>query len=255
MTSLQAAIERPESYIFMVNSDGTMAVFNSNRSEKRAGWTQFTTQGKKGTDTVTSGLFHSVCTIDERVFVIGKYDKGAGTKKLCLMEFKDDLNMDHSLSYTNGSSGVFTVSSQFDNGAKVGVVSGTHYLGEFPVSGGQVDVSGVDNTLQVAEIGFVFDIQLKSNPLDIQTANGPSTGMLRGLGRVILDLNNTLSVSVNNKPLEILNVTDDFSLARTAITGKKEIRLLGYSRDPQLTITQRAPLSIQINSVIAEVQI
>ena len=255
MTSLQAAIERPESYIFMVNSDGTMAVFNSNRSEKRAGWTQFTTQGKKGTDTVTSGLFHSVCTIDERVFVIGKYDKGAGTKKLCLMEFKDDLNMDHSLSYTNGSSGVFTVSSQFDNGAKVGVVSGTHYLGEFPVSGGQVDVSGVDNTLQEAEIGFVFDIQLKSNPLDIQTANGPSTGMLRGLGRVILDLNNTLSVSVNNKPLEILNVTDDFSLARTAITGKKEIRLLGYSRDPQLTITQRAPLSIQINSVIAEVQI
>tara|TARA_R100000654_G_scaffold41411_1_gene67516 strand:+ start:6031 stop:8508 length:2478 start_codon:yes stop_codon:yes gene_type:complete len=255
MTSLQAAIERPESYIFMVNSDGTMAVFNSNRSEKRAGWTQFTTQGKKGTDTVTSGLFHSVCTIDERVFVIGKYDKGAGTKKLCLMEFKDDLNMDHSLSYTNGSSGVFTVSSQFDNGAKVGVVSGTHYLGEFAVSGGQVDVSGVDNTLQVAEIGFVFDIQLKSNPLDIQTANGPSTGMLRGLGRVILDLNNTLSVSVNNKPLEILNVTDDFSLARTAITGKKEIRLLGYSRDPQLTITQRAPLSIQINSVIAEVQI
>ena len=145
MTSLQAAIERPESYIFMVNSNGTMAVFNSNRSEKRAGWTQFTTQGKKGTDTVTSGLFHSVCTIDERVFVIGKYDKGAGTKKLCLMEFKDDLNMDHSLSYTNGSSGVFTVSSQFDNGAKVGVVSGTHYLGEFPVSGGQVDVSGVDN--------------------------------------------------------------------------------------------------------------
>lgn len=138
------------------------------------------------------------------------------------MEFKDDLNMDHSLSYTNGSSGVFTVSSQFDNGAKVGVVSGTHYLGEFPVSGGQVDVSGVDNTLQVAEIGFVFDIQLKSNPLDIQTANGPSTGMLRGLGRVILDLNNTLSVSVNNKPLEILNVTDDFSLARTAITGKKK---------------------------------
>ena len=63
MTSLQAAIARPESYIFMVNSDGTMAVFNSNRSEKRAGWTQFTTKGKKGTNTETSATFHSVCTI------------------------------------------------------------------------------------------------------------------------------------------------------------------------------------------------
>ena len=256
MTSLQAAIARPESYIFMVNSDGTMAVFNSNRSEKRAGWTQFTTKGKKGTNTETSATFHSVCTIDERVFMIGKYDKGAGTKKLVLMEMTDGMNLDQSVSYTNGSSGVFTLTSgQFDNGAKVDVVSGTQYLGQFAVSGGQVDVSAVDDSLTNAEIGFGFDIELKSNPLDAQTANGPTTGLLRGLGRVILDLNNTLSVSVNTKPIEILGVTDDFSLPRTAITGKKEIRLLGYSRDPQLSITQRAPLSIQVNSLIAEVQI
>ena len=79
--------------------------------------------------------------------------------------------------------------------------------------------------------------------------------MLRGLGRVILDLNNTLSISVNSKKLEIRNVTDDFSQARTAITGKKEFRLLGYSRDPQITVTQSAPLPAQINSIIAEVQI
>ena len=188
--------------------------------------------------------------------MIGKYDKGAGTKKLVLMEMTDGMNLDQSVSYTNGSSGVFTLTSgQFDNGAKVDVVSGTQYLGQFAVSGGQVDVSAVDDSLTNAEIGFGFDIELKSNPLDAQTANGPTTGLLRGLGRVILDLNNTLSVSVNTKPIEILGVTDDFSLPRTAITGKKEIRLLGYSRDPQLSITQRAPLSIQVNSLIAEVQI
>ena len=255
MTTLQAAIERPESYIFMINSDGTIATFNSNRSEKRAGWTEFTTQGMKGTNTVTSGLFHSICTVDERVFVIGKYDKGAGTKKLCLMEFKDNLNMDHSLSYTNGNSGVFTVSSQFDNGARVDVINGNDYLGSFAVSGGQVDVSAVDNSLTTAEIGFSFPIELKTNPLDIQSGSGPTTGMLRGLGRVILDLNNTLSISVNNKVLQTRNVTDDFSVARTPITGKKEMRLLGYSRDPQITITQSAPLSVQVNSIIAEVQI
>ena len=209
----------------------------------------------KGTNTVTSGLFHSICTVDERVFVIGKYDKGAGTKKLCLMEFKDNLNMDHSLSYTNGNSGVFTVSSQFDNGARVDVINGNDYLGSFAVSGGQVDVSAVDNSLTTAEIGFSFPIELKTNPLDIQSASGPTTGMLRGLGRVILDLNNTLSISVNNKVLQTRNVTDDFSVARTPITGKKEMRLLGYSRDPQITITQSAPLSVQVNSIIAEVQI
>ena len=253
MTALQAAIERPESYIFMVNSDGTMTVFNSSRSEKRAGWTEFTTKGNKSAGE-TVGEFHSVCTVDERVFTVGKYDKGAGTKKLVLMEFDNSLNMDHSISYTSGSSGVFTVSSQFDNGAKVDVINGNDYLGQFVVASGQVDVSAVDASLTTAEIGFGFPIELKTNPLDIATQSGPTTGLLRALGRVVLDLNNTLSISVNNKVLQTRNVTDDFSTTRNPITGKREMRLLGYSRDPQITITQSAPLSLQVNSIIAEVQ-
>jgi len=48
-------------------------------------------------------------------------------------------------------------------------------------------------------------------------------------------------------------VTDDLSAARQAVTGKKEFRLLGFSKDPQVTISQSAPLSLQVNSVIAEV--
>jgi hypothetical protein len=43
-----------------------MAVFTSNRAEERAGWSQFTTQGG----------FHSVCTVDDRVFFIMRHDKG-----------------------------------------------------------------------------------------------------------------------------------------------------------------------------------
>ena len=78
--------------------------------------------------------------------------------------------------------------------------------------------------------------------------------MLRGLGRVVLDLNNTLSRSVNTRKLEIRNTTDDMSQSRNPVTGKREFRLLGYSRDPQITITQSAPLSAQINSIVAEVQ-
>ena len=253
MTALQAAIERPESYIFMVNSDGTMTVFNSSRSEKRAGWTEFTTKGNKSAGE-TVGQFHSVCTVDERVFTVGKYDKGAGTKKLVLMEFDNSLNMDHSIAYTSGSSGVFTVSSQFDNGAKVDVINGNDYLGQFVVASGQVNVSAVDATLTTAEIGFGFPVELKTNPLDVATQSGPTTGLLRALGRVVLDLNNTLSISVNDKVLQTRNVTDDFSTTRNPITGKREMRLLGYSRDPQITITQSAPLSLQVNSIIAEVQ-
>ena len=64
---------------------------------------------------------------------------------------------------------------------------------------------------------------------------------------------NTLSVSVNEKRLVIRTVTDDFSQARVPVTGKKEFRLLGYSKDPTVKITQTAPVSLQVNGIVAEV--
>ena len=241
MSILRGAINRPESYAFVLNNDGTLAVFTSNRAEQRAGWTQWTTTGK----------FHSVCTVDDRVFCIGTYDTGAGTSKHVLMEFDSSLNMDFSNDFT-GSAGVFDVSSHFANGAKVKVVSGNDYLGEFTVASGNVDVSAVQE-ITAAEIGFGFNVEAETLPIDAQIGGGPLTGEPRSVNRVVVDLLDTLSVSVNEKRLVIRTVTDDFSQARVPVTGKKEFRLLGYSKDPTVKITQTAPVSLQVNGIVAEV--
>jgi len=241
MSILRGAINRPESYAFVLNNDGTLAVFTSNRAEQRAGWTQWTTSGK----------FHSVCTVDDRVFCIGTYDTGAGTDKHILMEFDSSLNMDFSDDFT-GTAGVFDVSSHFANGAVVKVVSGNDYLGEFTVASGNVDVSAVQE-ITSAEIGFDFNVEAETLPLDAQVTNGPLTGEPRSVNRVVVDLLDTLSVSVNDKKLVIRTVTDDFSQAREAVTGKREFRLLGYSKDPTVKITQTAPVSLQLNGIVAEV--
>lgn len=241
MSILRGAINRPESYAFVLNNDGTIAVFTSNRAEQRAGWTQWTTSGK----------FHSVCTVDDRVFCIGTYDTGAGTDKHILMEFDSSLNMDFSNDFT-GTAGVFDVSSHFANGAVVKVVSGNDYLGEFTVASGNVDVSAVQE-ITSAEIGFDFNVEAETLPLDAQVTNGPLTGEPRSVNRVVVDLLDTLSVSVNDKKLVIRTVTDDFSQSREAVTGKREFRLLGYSKDPTVKITQTAPMSLQLNGIVAEV--
>ena len=241
MSILRGAINRPESYAFLLNSDGTLAVFTSSRAEQRAGWSEWTTQGK----------FHSVCTIDERVFIVGQYDKGDGTEKLIMMEFDSGLNLDFSDDFT-GTAGVFDVSSHFANGAVVDVINDTDYLGTFTVASGNVDVSAVQE-ITSAEIGLSFDVEAETLPIDANVANGPLTGDPRSVNRVVLDLLSTLSVSVNEKPLIIREVLDDFSLDRVAVTGKKEFRLLGYSKDPTVKITQTAPLSLQVNAIIAEV--
>ena len=242
MAMLSGAIGRAENYLFIVDADGTLAVFNSNRIEQRAGWTQFTSQGS----------FHSCCVIDTHVYAVIKVDKGDGTNKYFLSEFSNVFNTDLAKTYY-GSSGVFSVSSDFANGAVVDVVNGTFYLGQFTVSGGNVDVSSVDADLLSAEIGLKFDVTLKTNPIDAQVADGPLTGEPRTVQRVVLDLNNTLSVSVNNNNLIIRQVTDDMSQPRNAVTGKKEFRLLGFGKDPQITISQNAPLPLQVNSIVAEV--
>ena len=241
-STLAGGIDRAESYYFLVDADGTLGVFNSNRGEQRYGWTQFTSQGS----------FHSICTVDTRVYAVVKFDRGGGTNKYILCEFDNTFNTDMAKTYS-GSNGVFNVSSDFTNGAVLDVVSGTHYLGQFTVAGGNIDVSSVDNSLSSAEIGFKFNVTLKTNPIDTVGQSGAITGEPRSLNKVIVDLNATLSVSVNTKNLIIRQVTDDLSQARTPVTGKREFRLLGYSKDPQVTISQSAPLALQVNSLIAEV--
>ena len=238
---LRGSLNRPESYAFVLNTDGTIAVFTSDRAQQRAGWSQFTTNGK----------FHSICTVDDRVFIIGNYDKGDGTNKFILMELDADKNLDFSATFS-GTAGLFDVSTHFANGAVVSVVSSTDYIGDFTVAGGNVDVSAVQE-ITSAEIGFKFTVEAETNPIDAQVNGGPLTGHPRSVNRVILDLLSTLSCSVNAKPLVIRQVTNDFSQDRVPVTGKQEFRLLGYSKDPTVKITQTAPLSLQINGIIAEV--
>lgn len=241
MNTLYGALSRSESYVFILNNDGTLAVFNSNRAEQRAGWVEFTTNGK----------FHSTITIDDRVFANVEFDLGDGTTKIILCEFNGQFNTDMAKTYT-GTAGVFDVSADFNDGAVLHVIDGNNYVGEFTVASGNIDVSAVDATLTSAEIGYKFDVELTTNPIDATLGNGPTTGIPRGLGSVIVDLNNALSCSVNGTALVIRSVTDDLSLQQSAFTGKKEFRLFGYSRDPQITITQTAPLDLQINGLVAE---
>lgn len=242
MNTMYGAMSRSESYVFLVNYGGTISVFNSNRGEQRAGWTEFTSQGS----------FASTVTIDDRVFANLIYDTGAGTRKFALCEFNEDFNTDVSKVYT-GSAGVFNVSDFYDDGAVVNVVAGNNYVGEFVVSGGTVDVSAIEPDLSSAEIGMQFNVTLTTNPIDLSTAGGPVTGSPRRLGSVVVDFNDTLSASVNGTKLVLRNVNGDLSQELSPLTGKKEFRLMGYNRDPQITITQSAPLSLQVNGLVAEV--
>lgn len=241
---LRGALKRSGTYGFFLNDNGNLSVYYSIRAEKRLGWMNWETNGD----------YVSICSTDNNLFAVTARDQGDGTTKLFLEQFDDSLQMDLSDDYT-GTAGVFDVSSVFANGAEVDVVDGNDYLGTFTVAGGNVDVSAVKASSTSAEIGYKFTPELKTLPIDAEVTGGALTARPRRLALVDLDLNNTLSVSVNGTDMIIRTVTFDPSEPRKAVTGKKEFRPLGFSKDPRVTISQSAPLDLQVNGMVVEVAI
>tara|TARA_R110002126_G_scaffold259913_3_gene402895 strand:+ start:6351 stop:8573 length:2223 start_codon:yes stop_codon:yes gene_type:complete len=241
MTTLKGSLARPGAYGLFIMDNGELAVFHSLRAEKRAGWMRWETEGR----------FHSVCAVDEDLFTVSVRDKGDGTSKLILEQFNTTMKMDFCKTFS-GSNGVFNVSSHFANGATVEAVDGTEFLGSFTVTGGNVDVSAVKASTS-AQIGYKFVPEIKTLPIDGTVPGGPLTGRPRKITSVILDLENTLSVSVNGTDMVIRTVQQNQASGVTAVSGKEEFRVLGYDKDPRVTISQSAPLPIQVNGLVTEV--
>lgn len=253
MTSIKGALNRSESYAFLINNDGTIAVFYSVRGDQKAGWTLWDTEG----------TWHSICAVHERLFVVCARDDGSGSTKLFLEEFQTDMPMDFCDTFSGSASVFGSLGSHFANDAVVKATNGNDFLGSFTVSGASIDASAVKSGLSQAFIGYAFTPTLKTLPIDASIQGGPLTGEPRQIPKVILDLFSTLAVSVQgpsttstSRDLVIRNTTDTVTnglMERSAVTGKEEFRLLGYSRDPRVIVSQSFPLDLQINGMIVEV--
>lgn len=226
-----SGFELPDSYAAMTLSNGDIAAFSSNRVEKRASWTKFS----------TNGSFSSVVAIEDRLFV-NAYDS---ENKLQLCEFSGDIGLDFYI-YQSVASNLADVSSLYSNGDVVDVLGfdGTNIdsLGQKTVnSSNQVDITGHSGYTHVY-VGKKFTAKIITNPVDAAMGSGPSTGETRGVTNIVVDFKNTRSAKVNTRPL----------IVESSFTGKREFRALGYSRDPQVTIEQNDPLPMQVNGIVAE---
>jgi hypothetical protein len=234
MTVAHSGFGLPDSFAVMTFSNGEAAAFSSNRAEQRAGWMRLT----------TNGTFCSVTAIKDRLFA-NVYDEYG---KLQLCEFTGDYGLDFYL-YKPIVSNIVDVSDLYTSGQIVDVLvtdgQRESYVGKYTVNAsGEVDLSAYGGLgLTHAYVGKVFTAKIVTNPFDATTSTGPVTGEVRGIANVVVDMRNAWSMKVNNRNL----VTDG------AFSGKKEFRILGYSRDPQVTIEQQDPLPLQVNGIVAEV--
>ena len=219
-----------ESYAAMVMGNGDMALFSSNRAEKRAAWTNLTTQGS----------FLATAAIGDRLFVYNK----THNNKYCFCEFVDDIGLDNYAYYAYSSNPINIMLYGQNTTLDVIGFDGTNkvYLGEFTSdSSVNIDLTAYTDYTHFY-IGKKFTSKVITNAVDTVAANGPVTGDVRGISTVVLNVKDSTSIKVNNRTINNI----------TGFTGNKEVRLLGYGRNPQVTIEQNDPMPLQINGLISE---
>ena len=147
MTMITGSTTKPEQFAFFTNTDGTLALFHSIRSEKIAGWTVWTTR--------TGDEFRSITAINENLFCVVKRTlQGSTVYTLEKFAETDALTLD--------SSGVTTLNQQ----------------GSPKVNGGSQSGStlNVDGYTSAPNPNDIIQIAGNSTQYTIQTVNATASG-------------------------------------------------------------------------------
>ena len=320
---------RTEQFYFLVNDDGTMGIFTSQRAEKIAGWMLWSTDGTiESIACTTSYIYISVKrTINSSdVYYLEQFASTA-------FDLPTDMTVTKTISatyqphgtplvngtfsstttfigdgFTNapsqgetfqfagagtvytiqsatatGNSGEYTIvlnanTSQSDGVALQFVTSKvfsglnslpdmrlkTVYLTSGSAEGsavyyygsGTVDANGVvsiTTATSSADIGLNYDITLDTLPIDATIQNGQLTGYPRKIAKAVVELSSTYNMKVNTNDVILTDVTLNTSSGLTSFTGKKEVYFLGYNLEPNLEITQSAPVPMRLLGLTTEV--
>ena len=232
--------DQMEGYLYLVNSEGNMPVFMSIRKEKVQGWVLYE----------TNGTFKNITNVNRQIYtVVQRTINNATVTSLEL--FQNDHYTDMAKQLSGSSSATWTV-SHLPN-TLVQVRSGNYSLGTFTTNSSGVVT--LDQAVTSVEIGLAYTPEITTLPPEMQLPDGVSVGQKRRIVRAVLDLVSTLNVKAGGTRILLRNVTDDFSQEPTALTQRKEVYLLGWSKEGRVTITQEEPLPMTLNGVLLEVEV
>ena len=261
-------------FVYVVNTDGTVAVMNSMRHEDIRGFTQWTTQG----------TFEDVAVVDKETYFLVKRNSEVFIERAAEGTYTDhNVKIEGVLPETfNIAYGVDNIVFGGDNivftnsalGTPVTSVT-TNYKdvllsktfkviadnsiqddATFIIDG--TDLNDVDITRDAysLEVGLNYDVVVKTLPLNVDSSeNGPIVNLRKRVNRVILNLYESLGVYVMQNYLSDRRFTVVLDDAPVPFTGIHEIYLFGYTdRLVEVTVTQENPLPFVLLGIDSEIE-
>ena len=242
---LEAQVEatsEQESYLFVVNEDYDLAVFIAVDSQDLSGWVEWTTTGNiKTIANVNRQMF---CVVDRTI---------DGSPATFLEQFDTNYRLDAAEKATSVSATTSWTGFTHLAGETVSVRAGERDLGTVTVNASGELTTPTEET--AIEVGLGYAPVIKTLKPEVQLPSGTTVGENRRVVRVVLDLLETLNVTVNGFAVTLWNPGDDITDGLSEFTGRREEYLLGWDSDGRVTISQSENVKFHVTGAMVEVEV
>ena len=241
MASQTGDVENEGNYLFVVNGDGTMGVFITNRAEKVMAWTKYT----------TSGDILDVAVVEDIVYLYVKRTINSST--VYHVEALDNsYYTDASIQVTQSSSTAVSGLSHL-NGQACRVRADSAIMADATPSSGSITLSRAATNI---EVGLNYDVTIKTMPTALALQSGPISTKKRRISRVSAQLHESSGLKINGKAVPTKSFgANVLGQAPESFTGIKSLPILGYSKTAQVTVTQTDPLPLTLLGLTVELQV
>jgi hypothetical protein len=218
--------------LYVLNGNGTMAVYSLLRQQNVVAPTRFS----------TDGLFVDVGVDIEDVYVVVKrvFD---GTDYFAVELFDSDVFTD--CAFTGGAAS--GASSLPHEDKDVQVICDGSPQGLETVTSGAVTFQRPSTTS--FEVGLPISILIKTLPLEPRLSVGPRVGFKKRIVEINALLYKTQNIIINNNLVPIRTLDTPLTLDEPVaeFTGTKVLNgVLGYAQDAQITVSQDQPLKLTL---------
>lgn len=227
-------------YVYIVNNDGTLTVFNTLISQDVAGFTRWE----------TDGLIKSVAVVgDELNLLVERVIDGS---TVYYVERENiELNTD-SATLTTGIGITSVTGLGYLEGETVKVKVDGAVRVDAVVSSGEVTINPPGDSV---EIGLEYLPAMTTMPLNINLQNGPNVAQKKRITRVSVQLYESNGVIIQGQRLADKTIGINQFDPPEPQTGIKRIYINGWSLEATITITQDTPFPLTILNVGLEVSV
>lgn len=249
MAYRQSTSTNTADYLLVVNSDGTLAILNTLRTQDITGWSLIETQGTVKAVGVE---------LDTIFFVVERTINGTPVRYI---EYFDDKHSLDASTYINTGlpASTFTGLDHL-NGETVQVVADGAVLTPVLVSGGSATIERPATT--EVEFGLKYkatgdDYTITTMPIEQTLQDGTMIGKKKRVVEVTALVNETQSIKINGNRVAFRSLGGDLlDVATEPFTGQKVAEgLLGYGDEAQVEVGDDVPLPATINAVAYKVSV